>query len=323
MRTQIRSFRTLANRVVPRLAALWLVLVCCSTQSAASPITVVTTTPTLAEIAREIGGERVEVSSILAPDESMHVDRPRRAPMGDLRRADFLIVTGLDAEPWIDDLLRRAGNSRITPGSAGHVDASEGIDVIDADAGAGGHPRGNPHYLLDPWNGLIVADTIAEALAAAAPIHTAEFRANATDFAERVRALAQEMEARLEPLAGTDALSHHATWDYVLTRFGMVSAGALEESPGAAVNARRLNELAESLKMQPPAFAIVESGDDRMLMAVAKKLQSVPVRLATEVGADRGVATYEDLMRFNLNALLAAHARWRGGVSTPEKVTFP
>ena len=113
------------------------------------PLRIVTSLTTYAVIAREVAGDRADVSSIARGDENPHFVQPRPSYVLDLKRADLFITTGLDLELWVPTLLDKAGNSRIREGTPGYLAAYGGIDLLDVPASmsrSGGdiHAFGNP-----------------------------------------------------------------------------------------------------------------------------------------------------------------------------------
>jgi ABC-type Zn uptake system ZnuABC Zn-binding protein ZnuA len=186
---------------------------------AAGPIQVAATVPNLGDIAREVGGDQVHVTTIASGLQDPHFVDPKPSFMVLLRRTDLLVVNGLDLEiGWVPPITEGARNRRILPGGPGHIDASRHIDVLEAPASlsrAQGdvHPYGNPHYLADPLNAEIVAGQLAEAFAAARPDAAAQFEARRADFVKRLHAalfgpaLVDEVGgAKLARLAGSGEL---------------------------------------------------------------------------------------------------------------------
>ncbi len=133
---------------------------------AAAEIEVVTTLSAYAVLAEEVGGERVNVRSISRGDEDSHFVKPKPSFALMLRDADVFVTTGLDLELWAPVLLDKSGNREIREGSAGYVNASEGVPLLDVPASAdrsGGdvHAFGNPHVFTSPLNAKIIAANIA------------------------------------------------------------------------------------------------------------------------------------------------------------------
>jgi len=171
-----------------------------ATASAEGRAKVVASLPNLGSIAAEIGGDRIELTTIAVGTQDAHFVDPKPSYMVKLRNADFLLVNGLDLEiGWIPPLTQGARTPRIMPGGAGFIDCSVGIQVVEVPSSlsrAEGdvHPYGNPHYLSDPLNAEVVAGTITEALKKADP-------AGASYYDERRKAFARKLH---ESLFGKD-----------------------------------------------------------------------------------------------------------------------
>ena len=137
-------------------------------------------------IAKEIGGDRVRVYAPLPgyQEPELYIEEVFPSWIIQASRADGYVRIGLFADVWADSLMIDARNPLIYPGAPGHVDASQGIHVLEIPTGPVDrsrgeiHLQGNPHYLLDPLNGKIVADSILRALVAISPRDTDFFTAN-------------------------------------------------------------------------------------------------------------------------------------------------
>ena len=178
-----------------------------------APVRVVTTLPIYAELAREIGGTEVEVSSIANPNEDAHFVRPKPSFALALRRADLFVTTGLDLELWVPTLLDRAGNAAVLEGGRGYVTAYTGIDLLDipaaADRSAGDvHIFGNPHLTTDPLRTLQVARNITVGLKRVAPDRADHFDQGLANLAERIHG--RLFGDRLVELLGAEALEQLA-----------------------------------------------------------------------------------------------------------------
>src|SRR3954470_22559986 len=117
---------------------------------------IVTTTPDYADIAKQIGGERVDVHSVMKGPENVHNVLAKPTEMVFLNKADLFVHSGLDAEPWRDTLLRGARNPKVNANQPGNVDMSTGIELKEVPSGkldrsmGDVHAYGNPHYTLNP-----------------------------------------------------------------------------------------------------------------------------------------------------------------------------
>src|SRR5690349_352051 len=164
---------SLGTRVAAVLTALafMFALLAPTPARAASKLQIMTATTDLASLAQEVGGDKVEVESIAKGYQDPHFVDAKPSYLLKLKRADLLIVVGLELEVgWLPPLLTNARNSNILPGQAGFLDASIGCDILQKPHGAIDrsmgdiHPEGNPHYWLDPENGRVIAKHISEKL---------------------------------------------------------------------------------------------------------------------------------------------------------------
>src|SRR5215813_9967637 len=150
----------------------------------AQQIRAVATWPALADITRQIGKELVNVESLATGVEDAHGVPVKPSFVPRLNRADVLILIGLnDEHSWLPALLEVASNAKILPGPPGYIDCSVGVSVLEAPtiisrSEGDLHPKGNPHYLLDPVRAKIVASNIATGLTRNFPQHQQSFEKN-------------------------------------------------------------------------------------------------------------------------------------------------
>ena len=165
----------------------------------AEPLRVVTSLETFADLARAVGGDKVQVQALARGYQDPHFVEAKPNLLVPLSRADLLVYAGLDLEiGWLPPLVTGSRNPRIQPGSKGNLDASTAIDVLDVpagrvDRGQGDiHPRGNPHYWLPPVNALKVAKEIAARLKELDPVHGADYDGNLQKFAALLKSKASD-----------------------------------------------------------------------------------------------------------------------------------
>ena len=289
----------------------------------ARPLRVVTSSTDLASIAQEIGRERVQAVSFFRGDQEPEIWVEEVYPSWIVRasRADLLIRIGLYADVWMDTVIEGAHNRKIAPGGPGHVDASEGIAVLEVPAGRVDrslgeiHLQGNPHYLLDPLNAKTVAETILRGLVRVAPENADFFRANARAFAERVDAAMVRWQERARELRGRKLAAYHKTWSYLARRFGLVMVGYCEPKPGIEPSPRDLQQLSETMAAEGARLIIHEPVySPRIPQAVAREVErraGRPVTVLMLPAHVGGVAEARDYVAFidYLLAQLAAALR--------------
>src|SRR3982750_196996 len=146
---------------------------------------IVTTAPDYADIARQVGDDKVEVHSVMKGPENVHNVMAKPTEMVFLNEADLFIHSGLDTEPWRDNLMKGARNPRIMSGHAGYVDMSEGVPLKEVPTGkidrsmGDMHAYGNPHYTLNPQIAQRMAVTLLKAMVKAAPANAALYKRHA------------------------------------------------------------------------------------------------------------------------------------------------
>jgi zinc/manganese transport system substrate-binding protein len=199
-----------------------------------SRVNVVGSTPEIAALVREIGGDLVSVLAIAKPLQDPHYVDAKPSFMVHVNRAAVLFYTGLELEiGWLPLLVQGARN----PGLVA-VELTQGIEVLAKPIGpvsrAEGdvHPLGNPHYWLDPRNGATMAATIAATLKRIDPEHGADYDRNLGAFKATLERKLGEWEGQLAPHKGTRVLDYHTTWLYFANWAGLVIANQIEAKPG-------------------------------------------------------------------------------------------
>jgi len=150
-------------------------------------LSVVTTLSTYADIAKYIGGDKINVNYIVHGDEDAHFVRPKPSFAVLLSNADMFVSTGLDLELWVPSLVDLSKNEKIRSGQSGFVAAYDGLDLLDKPTNlsrseGGLHIYGNPHITSNPLNLNIIAENIAIGLEKNDPENTEFYEANLNNF---------------------------------------------------------------------------------------------------------------------------------------------
>jgi zinc/manganese transport system substrate-binding protein len=154
-------------------------------------LNVVTTLSVLADFAREIGGDRVDVVALADPHEDPHFVQPRPTLMKRAREADVFVELGLQLEMWAGKVVEGSGNTKIQSGQPGRVIASAGIPTLELPVQLSRewgdvHPFGNPHIWLDPLNARDMAANVEAGLAKVDPDHKAEYETRLKAYQEKI-----------------------------------------------------------------------------------------------------------------------------------------
>ncbi len=276
-------------------------------------LNVVATLPDLAAVAREIGGDNVQVTALAKPTEDPHFVDARPSFVVQLRTADVLIDGGAELEiGWLPPLLQNARNAKLDVGKPGRVQASEGIRLMNVPANvtrAAGdvHALGNPHFMVDPIIAKAVAQHIARSFSALDPPNAATYDANAKKFEATINAKLQEWGTALLPFKGQKVVAYHDSWPYFAHRFGLDISIFLEPKPGIPPSPSHLAEVIDQMKAQKVKAIIVEPFHDRKIAEkVASSTGAKVVDFAQYPGAFPGTNSYVQLMDVLVSRLAAA-----------------
>jgi ABC-type Zn uptake system ZnuABC Zn-binding protein ZnuA len=305
-------FMTLLRRKLLSISIFAGVLFGFQTPIGAQQIRVITTTPELADITKQIGKELVNVESLTRGVEFMHAVPVKPSFVPKLNRADILVEMGLDLEiSWLPALLEVANNSRILPGQPGNIDCSNGVSVLEVprtvDRSEGDvHPRGNPHYNLDPLNGKIIARNIADGLSRNYPQHKPVFEKNLSAYlAELDKAIAR-WQSMAAPLKGVKIVTYHVEWSYFANRFGLQQVGMIELKPGIEPTPNHLVALSQKMQQQKAQLIIYGAQSDRYPRQLASQTGASVVRLQSIAGGSPETDTYIKFIDYNVRSLLSA-----------------
>lgn len=278
----------------------------------AQKIRVITTTPELADMTKQIGKELVDVESLTRGVEYMHAVPVKPSFVPRLNRADILVVMGLDLEiSWLPALLEVASNVKILPGQAAHIDCSTGINVVEVprslDRSEGDvHPKGNPHYNLDPASGRTMARNIAAGLARNYPQHKNVFEKNLAGYLDELEKAMARWQSMAAPLKGVKFVSYHRDWSYFADRFGLQQIGMIELKPGIEPTPNHLVALAQRMQQEKVQLIIYGPQSDRYPRQLAGQTGAAVVRLQQIAGGSAETDTYIKFIDYNVRSLLAA-----------------
>jgi zinc/manganese transport system substrate-binding protein len=265
---------------------------------AADPIPVVTTTTDIAAIVKAIGGERVAVESIAKGAQDPHYVEAKPSYMRVVNRARAVFSVGLQLEiGWLPLLIQGARNRNLL-----QVELSQGIPVLERPTGpvsrAQGdvHPEGNPHYWLDPRNGIAMARRIAQELKGIAPADGALFERNLKTFEDDLNRRRQKWEERMTPFRGAEVVAYHKEWEYLSRWLGLSIIGYVEDKPGIPPAPQQLANIVRTMQQRKiKALLVASSTNPSIPQSVAEKGGAKLVILPASVGGEKGVDSYGDL----------------------------
>ncbi|MGK2873983.1 MAG: metal ABC transporter substrate-binding protein [Alphaproteobacteria bacterium] len=218
--------------------------------------------PEWAALARELGGDDVEIFTATTPRQDPHHVRAKPSLIAAMRRADLVVCTGASLEVgWLPILLQKAGNANTQPGGAGLLLAAELVPLLEKpvrlDRAEGDiHPEGNPHVHLNPHNIALIAQALTDRLKTVDAANANAYQARFDVFSQKWCDATQRWEQEAAGLKGAAIVVHHKAFSYLLAWLGIQEAGVLESKPGIPPSASHLEALLQKLTLSPARLIV-------------------------------------------------------------------
>ena len=280
--------------------SLLLVVVLASCSGGTNP-DVLTTTTILADVARNVAGDRLTVGSLLPAGTDPHSYQPVPQDATKIDQSKVLIVHGGDYESFLDALLENGG------GPDKLIEASTGVRFLSDEQGT------DPHVWFDPNNVIVYVDNIREGLTQFDPDGTETYQANASAYIDELTELDAWINgqvAQIEPQRRV-LVTNHESLGYFADRYGFTVVGAIVPSfsSNAAPSAQQMADLIEQIKLyEVPAIFLDASDNSDLAKQIAaetgvKVISDLHLESLTEGGP---AATYIDMMKDNVTKIVQA-----------------
>ncbi len=273
----------------------------------------VATIPDLADMARNIAGDLLEVTSLATGVEDIHAVPMKPSFAVLLNRADVLFLMGLEVEhAFLPGLLEAARNPRILRDAPGYIDCSVYVTPLEVplrlDRALGDqHPMGNPHINLDPVRGKEMARALADGLANNYPEYASTFKKNLADYLAKLDNAIGRWEREAAPLRGVKLVSYHPDMIYFAERFGMEAVGTIEIRAGVDPTPGHIAELEDRMRREKVDLVVRELHYPAGLAAtVAQTTGAKLVELPAMVGGVPEAKDYLSFIDYNLRTVLKA-----------------
>jgi zinc/manganese transport system substrate-binding protein len=286
---------------------VWSLLICllafATPSRAEERLNVVASFSILGDFVRNVGGDRVNVTTLVGPNADVHVYTP--APQDAKRVADakLVFVNGLGLEGWLPRLVQSAG------GKAGVAVASNGIAPLKRGSNA------DPHAWQAVANAKIYVANIRDALSTADPADAEVFRANAARYLGELDALDDEVKAAIAkiPPERRKVISTHDAFSYFAQAYGIQFIAVLGVSTESEPSARDLADIISEIKREKiPAVFLENMTDDRLIGRIAAETGAKVggTLFSDALAGEKGDSpTYIAMVRHNIRALTSALER--------------
>ena len=297
---------TLSLKALAAASALITVSLLASPTSAAEKLKAVATFSILGDMVHRVGGDLVEVITIVGPNSDTHVYEPKPADAKSLAAAQIFFANGLGFEGWMDRLVEATGFKGET------VIASEGVKsrtMIED-----GVAETDPHAWQNLSNGVLYVKNIADGLCKADAVDCATFRKNADAYSAEIRSLDAEVKTRIAavPEAKRKVITTHDAFGYFGAAYGVTFMAPEDYSTESEASAADVAKLIQQIRADKVSALFIENmSDPRLIDQIARE---TGVKAGGALFADalsekgEGGETYLDMFRHNISLLAPAMA---------------
>jgi zinc/manganese transport system substrate-binding protein len=254
----------------------------------------------LGDLVRNVGGERVDVTTLVGPDGDVHVYTPAPADAKKIADAKLVVINGLGLEGWLPRLVQSSGSK------ASIVTASQGIASRKLGSNA------DPHAWQSVANAKTYVANIRDALSAADPADAGIFRANAEAYLTKLDALDREVREAVAkiPQGRRKVISTHSAFGYFAAAYGIEFIAPLGVSTESEASARDIAAIITQVKSgKIPAVFLENISDPRLIRRISAETGAKVggTLYSDSLTGEKGDApTYIDMVRHNIRALTSA-----------------
>jgi ABC-type Zn uptake system ZnuABC Zn-binding protein ZnuA len=260
----------------------------------------------LADITRNVTGDRLIVDSLIPVDADPHAYQPSPQDAVKITKADILIINGANLENFLAPILQNAGGHQLV------IQASTGLESIPDPSGQ--NPEGDPHFWLDPNNVVKYVGNIRDGFSQVDPAGSTIYAANAQKYIGELQALDAWIFSQVQnvPRARRLLVTNHETFGYFARRYGFTVVGAILPSitSGAAPSAQELAALINQIRSTKAPAIFLEVGTSPQLaeqIASEADVKVVSDLYTHSLSASNGpAATYIDMMKHDVIAIVEA-----------------
>jgi zinc/manganese transport system substrate-binding protein/manganese/iron transport system substrate-binding protein len=261
-------------------------------------VKVTATLSLFADLVQQVGGDRVQVSTLIPNGSDPHTYEPPPSQIAKLGQANLIVMNGLDLEASLEGVIQDNASS-----SATVLELAAGLPALED----------NPHLWLDAENGMAYVERIRDALVAADPDGADTYRTNADAYLAELRTLDQDVAAAVEsiPAENRKLVTFHDAYPYLARGYGLEIVAVVVESPGQEPSAQDVADLTQAIEDEGVPAVFTEPQFSARILELAADDAGVEVCTLYSDAFSDDVQSYVDLMRFNADEL----ARCLGGGS--------
>jgi zinc transport system substrate-binding protein len=245
--------RTLPPAVVIAVLALAILLgvAGCGEKETAGPIKVAASTVPMADFCTQVGGDLVEVRTMVPPGASPHTFEPTTEQMKFMSNAKVFVQNGLNLEAWAADIVKKVDNQEL-------VDVVAGDNVPKSDLIEVGEGVYDPHVWLDPNLAIYEVEAIRDGFIKADPENDDTYEKNARRYIEELEELNEYVKGETSEFTVKKFVSFHPAFRYYAARYGLEQVGSIEEVPGKEPSVGEIATLVDLMKSENVTVVFTE-----------------------------------------------------------------
>jgi zinc transport system substrate-binding protein len=266
------------------------------------------------DVAKRIGGDRLDVVLVLPPGRSEHAYDPTPKEMQRLAGAKLGIEVGLDMDTWLERVVKSAAGDDVTfvqlgPAVKPLPMGKEALGDEAADEARAGaedeHHHGalDPHFWLDPQRMIKAVDVIVTAFARIDPQGAEAFRTRGEDVKKSIADVDAKTLARTKAFGKRSFVTFHGSFNYYAARYGLTIAAVIEPFPGKEPTAKYVTQVIAGIQETKPAALFSEPQLDKRPAQVIADQAKLPLFELDPVGGTPPIDSYEKLLEANTDAL--------------------
>jgi len=267
----------------------------------------------LYDVARRIGGDKLDVVLVLPPGRTEHSYDPTPKEMQKLAGAKLGVAVGLDLDTWLEKIVKGAAGEGVTflqlgPKAQPIAMGKEHVGEEEAEEAAHGHDEdhhgaNDPHFWLDPVRMTMTIDPLVEAYGKISPADAAYFKDRGAEVKKALDALHVRVDGRAKTWTRNSIVTFHGAFGYYASRYGLDIAAVIEPFPGKEPTPKYLSVVLEEIKQKKPAALFSEPQLDKRPAQVVADQAKLPLFELDPVGGTASSDTYEKLIDSNTDVL--------------------
>lgn len=275
---------------------------------AGNKLDVVATFSILGDLVKNVGGDRVQVNTLVGPNGNTHVYTPSPADAKKLADAGVIVVNGLGLEGWLDRLISASGTKAAIIVATARINPKERAGKADDD----GHGGTDPHAWQSVANAKTYVENIRDGLVAADPAGKAAYEENTRQYLARLGQLDRDVRSTISNIPADRRLvvTDHRAFGYFEREYGIRFASPQGLSTEAEPSAKGMASIITAIRQsKAPAVFLENVTDPRLMQQIAAETGArIGGTLYSDALTDKNgdAPTYIDLVRHNLRQLSSA-----------------